>query len=74
MEGSLLEKLRAKSPEEKKKITIWTAVAITLVIGAAWAFYFIGTFKENKNETLDAGSATHDLKGELPATAGPGGA
>jgi flagellar basal body-associated protein FliL len=38
--AGFIEKLRAKEPEEKKKITIWTAAIITAVVAVVWAVFF----------------------------------
>ncbi|MDO8504794.1 MAG: hypothetical protein Q7S36_02980 [Candidatus Liptonbacteria bacterium] len=43
MNQSILQKLRSKSPEEKRKITIWASSVIVTIIAILWAIYLINS-------------------------------
>jgi len=49
--SGFIVKLREKSPEEKRKITVWAAIIVTVVVAIFWIIFF---FPGNANAPTDS--------------------
>ena len=61
---SLLERIRNKSPEEKKKMIIWISAVVMVIVIALWAllFFGFGGMEQAKAESAQSASQLGSIK------------